>query len=99
MQTRKRAKRPRRFYALCLGTFPIEEARRLRDTLKLSPTRTVELKLRGRGKRHGNPRFQAYIPLRLADRAAIYITLKRSLVKMQKAAEVRDKLLAATRQR
>lgn len=101
----KKFRRPRRYYALCLGTFPKEEAYRLRDTMKASLSCNVEFKLRGRGKNRPKTYvngvlsypYKDYLPLEMASHASIYVSVKRSLLRQIAASRVRDKILEATR--
>jgi hypothetical protein len=96
MQTRK----PRRYYALCLGTVPKHQAYQIRRLFKKSSSCNVEFRFRGRGKNRkkkhfGNLLISAYeeMPLSKAKHVAIYVSIKRSLLKMMDAAKVRDKML------
>jgi len=76
-------KKPRTYYALCLGTFNKHVAVYLRDMMKVSPSCTVEFIFRERAN----------------NRVAVYVRIKRSLERAIKLAEVRDKMLSVVDQR
>lgn len=96
---------PRSYYALCLGTFPIEQARELKEMLKKAPGCNVEFRLRGRGnrpkdvdgKKYKRSPYEDDLPLKMASHVSIYVSVKRSLKKMEKAGIARGILLDRVR--
>ena len=63
---------------LNLGTYDLEEAKKIRDRINSSPTanKVAKVVLRGRGKRDGSYTQQSSLALRHAEKAAVYVHTK-----------------------